>query len=338
MARRNSYVTEAQARAVVRFDPEVAALQALLKQAQQTFQQGVRSARGSARYAIGEIDKARPQVSRVYSVPGLDPKAAIAAPELPEAGALDFNAAATFESQAAQRRFGQARADALADLGSQRASTAQGAQFGAQQARSQYIQDVGTISDRLVSLAGQKGAFIVSELGKIEAAEAQRSLTRRGQNVTARGQTISSRDRAADRRERERHNREQEAAARERERNDQAAAGKPKSQFTPVQRRATVKVYRTGLDALGSLQVPKSGDHAVAAAKEILLNGLKADDGKTWIQKSVTDDRVLAGIMAERYIHGSLSRASYQKLLRRYGVKGKYFKPGPVGESLNPFG
>lgn len=330
--RGSPYLTEAQARAVVRFDPEIAALQALLKNAQSTFKQGVAASRGAADYTIGEIRSARPDIKRAYRVPGLNPAQAMAEPKLPEAGALDFNAASTFESQAAQRRLLTERAAALADLGAQRVAAAQGAQFGAQQARQQYQQDVGTIADRLIGLAGQKGAFIVGELGQLEREAAQRALTRRGQDVTARGQDVSARQREADRRERRR-------AARARERVAQQKANEPdapKSPFTPVQRRATARTYRTGLDALKSLQVPRSGESAMQAAKEILLNGLKSEDGKTTIQAAITDDRTLAQIMAERYVNGSLSKASYRKLLKLYGVKGK--RRSAVTDALNAFG
>lgn len=201
--KRNPLVSQAQALAVVKYSPEEAALVQLLRQAQDTFHQGVAAAKGAAKYTVNTIDSSRPQLESVYKVPGLNPAQPAAAPELPAAGALDFRSASQFETQAAAHRMAQSRTDALAGLSQQKSSAAAGAQYGAQQARQQYLRDLGTVDSRLVQLSGEKGAYIASTFGTLEQQAAQRALTARGQTLShqdrVRGQNLTHGDRVATR-------------------------------------------------------------------------------------------------------------------------------------------
>lgn len=204
--RRTPFLTQAQARAVVRFQPEVDALVALLTQQHDIFRRSVAAARGAADYAATTINRSRPELKRVYHVNGLNPKQALADPQLPGPGALDFAAASQYETQAAQQRWAQSRADALADLQAQKIASAQGRQYATQQARATYLENVGSINDRLVQLAGQRGAYITDQLGTLEQQAFDQALRRRQQNLTRRGQTLSHLDRRASLDETRRHN------------------------------------------------------------------------------------------------------------------------------------
>jgi hypothetical protein len=123
-------------------------------------------------------------------------------------------------------------------------------------------------------------------------------------------------------------------------------AARGKSKFTPESRRTTSRTIRSGVDLLAGLKVPRNGSKAsIEAAKKILLDGIAGSSkvevykdpvtGKKKsrtvqqpaVAKAITNDRELAGIIAERYVNGGLSDASNRRLRGRYGITARPAPP-----------
>jgi len=160
---------------------------------------------GNARGIKQATVEAQPGVARAFDT-ALGSVAAQRA-ALGQGGPADPQAAAY------ERRVGEQRATALADLIQQGVRADTGRVYANEQARSEYEGGKAKVLGDLQELSGRAGAQTASTYGKLQDDRAQRGLTRRGQDVTARGQSLSSADRAATLAETQRHNRAQESNA-----------------------------------------------------------------------------------------------------------------------------
>lgn len=206
MARRVDPLLE---RALLEADLKVggqgSALRQLLDEARGSY---VRTRRVNASNARGIIASARlatPQMAGAFDQALSSVNAQRAA--LGQGGALDPQAAA-FE-----RRVGEQKANALADLVSQANRAEAGRVYGGQVARDEYLGTKDKIQRQLVDLAHEQGTTAQVAYGRLKDEQAQRGVTRRGQDVTARGQDLANTRAGAQLSETTRHNKAMEAKA-----------------------------------------------------------------------------------------------------------------------------
>jgi hypothetical protein len=165
MARRRPGRFERQAlmEALVRFNPERSGLVELLREAASNRTTTVRQARGTADMTVAEVNRARPELKKVYRDAGLaqariahtlDQNTASLGPV-----ANSIQAGIALERAQGGRQLQESRADALTDLGSRKVRAREGAQFAVQNANTEYAGEAGKIGRRLIELAREQGAF-----------------------------------------------------------------------------------------------------------------------------------------------------------------------------------
>lgn len=186
--------------------PQANALRGLLSQLAGEYTRTRKVNASNARGIIAATQQARPQVAGAFDQALASVSAQRAA--LGRGGALDPQAAAY------ERRVGEQRANALSELTGQETRAEAGRVFGGQVARDEYLGKKGEITGQLLELAGKQGATAQSIYGKLKESQAQRGLTRRGQDVTARGQDLSAATQSRSQAETARHNRAMEAKSR----------------------------------------------------------------------------------------------------------------------------
>jgi hypothetical protein len=157
--RRDPYADQAAAQALVRFGPETSALTALLRAAEQSYEDRVRTAVASRRRSVGAVDAALPQVSAAYAGAQAAVQPAFTAQGGVEAGAL-------------QARLGEADALARAQLAARSVSAVEGEGAARDQALRDFRTDRGKIGDRATDLAREIGAFTTATAGDLRGADA----------------------------------------------------------------------------------------------------------------------------------------------------------------------
>lgn len=167
MALRKRYVNQAKDLAIVRFGPELSALNALLKQAQQTRDETIKSGRTAATSIQSSVDLARPEVRNVYKGAQATADAAnkIAAPSLAALPAgSPIAAAAALEQSGLRSRLGESRAATLSELSDRRVDAAAGAAGQTRQANTLFGKTQQQIGTRRGDIGQEAGAFIQSTI------------------------------------------------------------------------------------------------------------------------------------------------------------------------------
>jgi hypothetical protein len=151
------YVTRAQLAGLTRYGGQESALVALLKEAQDRRDQGVASAKSTARGTVSVIERAQPQLQQVYKDAGFT---GAPAPEVQlPSGPATFSSAQAFEQAGAQRSIARQAAAAIGGLQSRRRWRRRAGSSGRMQAQRTFDSDRGKIADQAVSLADQKGNY-----------------------------------------------------------------------------------------------------------------------------------------------------------------------------------
>jgi hypothetical protein len=161
--------------AFVRYGPELSALTALLKEAQQTRTDTIRSGRSAAASIQSGVDMARPDVRNVYTAAQRTANAAnrIAAPSLAALPAGNpFSAAAAIEQSGLKGRLAESKASTLAELSDRRVDAAAGAAGQARQANTQYTRTSGQLGQRRLDIGREAGSFITSTIRDLTDANA----------------------------------------------------------------------------------------------------------------------------------------------------------------------
>jgi hypothetical protein len=153
------YRRQAADLSTVRYGPEVSALTALIRQAEEDRDQRVRTARSTASLIQGAVDEARPGVRAVYRDAGRQSSAQqqIAASALTPGS--PFAQAAAIEQSGLRSRMSGARAAALTDLTSRRIAAGEGAAYAQSAAQRDFAKTRGQIGQRAQDLAREQGAF-----------------------------------------------------------------------------------------------------------------------------------------------------------------------------------
>lgn len=208
------FASKASEAALVRFGPQLTALQQLADEAAQTYKGTTSNARVAAAGTQAAVDQALPTVKGVYDESGLMQALAngalggdLAKIQGGGIGVDALKAGAANEQAVMTRNLAQARAGAVADLGSRKTRAAEGAQFATENARNNLIDALTKISAQKLSLGDQQGAFMASTISDLQDAQdtrdftaTQNRLNRQNQANIATGHDQTSRDNAATRR------------------------------------------------------------------------------------------------------------------------------------------
>jgi hypothetical protein len=170
------YRRQASALSLVRYGPELSALTALLRQAQQTRNESISSARTGAASIQSAVDLARPDARRVYSGAQKIANAqnAITAPSLASLPAGNpFSAAASIEQSGLQSRLAESRASTLSELDERRVGAAAGYASERRQANRELRKTGQQVGQRYQDLARERGAFEASTITDLRGAAAK---------------------------------------------------------------------------------------------------------------------------------------------------------------------
>jgi hypothetical protein len=170
------YRRQASALSLVRYGPELSALTALLRQAQQTRNESIASARTGAASIQSAVDLARPDVRRVYTGAQKIANAqnAITAPNLASLPAGNpFTAAASIEQSGLQGRLAESRASTLSELDQRRVGAAAGYASERRQANRELRKTGQQVGQRYQDLARERGAFEASTITDLRGAAAK---------------------------------------------------------------------------------------------------------------------------------------------------------------------
>lgn len=336
MAKRR-ILTQAQAQALVRYQPQLDALKGLMGQAEANFAAKVNEANLGQEAIQGSVARTAPALHRMIGGLGLDAsrRGIDLQEDVAKLGnvANSIKAATLMEGAGAANRLAQTDAFNMADLGNRYVQAAQGAVFAKKSARRGLESDVTKIAEQVQSVLGQKGAFTAATIESLTNASAQRALqdriSRRSAVTTRRGQDISDENADLSREETIRANRAKEKAARDKARREAAEALEGGPKVTPkfgtkVRTAGEHGTVRDGIDSAKSFasQYKKSGTSRETVAKW-LTQGRESQtvevDGKKvkvpGIPKSSSP--LAASIALDLAYDGQISRKNVEELWRR---------------------
>jgi hypothetical protein len=176
MAIPRRYRQQAKDLAVVRYGPELGALTALLKQAQQTRSEQIGSARTANAAIQSSLDLARPEARNVYTAAQRTANAqnAITAPSLAALPAGNpYSAAAAIEQSGLKGRLAESKAATLSELSQRRVDAAAGYAGTRRQAQRDYGKTLGQLGDRGRGITQEMGAYIGSTIADLTGADAK---------------------------------------------------------------------------------------------------------------------------------------------------------------------
>jgi hypothetical protein len=160
MPRRNRqpgrrFYQQAELEALLRYGPELRALEEIALQARQTFKGTKRSAKANARAITNAVDAAEPRVTDIYS----DAGQSLNAYQDAAGGPVAAGTPAALEQAAAAQRLTESQALVQAELAQRRVGAQEGKQFAIQQARSQFADEIGQVLRQRRGVAKEAGAF-----------------------------------------------------------------------------------------------------------------------------------------------------------------------------------
>lgn len=203
MARTDPLLERALLEADLKLGGQGSALRQLLDEARGQYVRTRRVNASNARGIVAAAQQATPQMAGAFDQALGSVNAQRQA--LGKGGVLDPQASAY------ERRIGEQKASALAELVAQQNRAEAGRVYGGQVARDEYLGTKDKITGQLVDLAREQGLTAQSAYGRLKDEQAQRGVTRRGQDITARGQDLSSQRADRSLTETSRHNRAMEA-------------------------------------------------------------------------------------------------------------------------------
>lgn len=154
------YATQAGNLTTIRYGPEISALTALLRQAEDDRDLRLRQAQAGRQYSVGAVDQARPMVQRAYQ----GAQAAVQ-PAFAQGGGI--------ESSALQARLGESQALADSQLAARRVSAFEGEGAARSSALRDFRSDRGKIGQRATDLARESGAFSAQTITDLTGADAK---------------------------------------------------------------------------------------------------------------------------------------------------------------------
>jgi hypothetical protein len=160
------YATQAQNITTSRYGPEISALAALMRQAEEDRDTSYRQAKSGRQFTVGAVDQARPMIANAYT----GAKNAIA-PAFAQSGGI--------EATALNARMGEAQALANYQLQGRRVSAVEG-----EQAARNFTSDRAKIGQRATDLARESGAFTASTIQDLIGADTKAATDLAGRQAT----------------------------------------------------------------------------------------------------------------------------------------------------------
>lgn len=181
---RRSFRSIAEANAELRYAPEASALQALLGQAHQDYRTDVRSANALARTTIQGARGSRPLLKQIYHQAARGVKVAQRDIDTAfnQAGVTPDNAfklASDAEGTAYRQRMTAEAANARRETVRNVRDAQLGRFFALGAAKDQYNQSRSQLNQRATDLLGERQTFVLSELGRMQDAAANRRNQRK---------------------------------------------------------------------------------------------------------------------------------------------------------------
>jgi hypothetical protein len=176
MAIPRRYTRQATNLGIVRYGPELGALTALLKQAQQTRSEQLGSARTANAAIQSSLDLARPEARNVYTAAQRTANAqnAITAPSLAALPAGNpYSAAAAIEQGGLKSRLAESKAATLSELSQRRVDAAAGYAGTRRQAQRDYGKTLDQLATRRLGIKKEAGAYIASTIDDLVGADAK---------------------------------------------------------------------------------------------------------------------------------------------------------------------
>jgi hypothetical protein len=363
MAKKSRWASEASQSALLRFAPQLRALEQLRREAEGTYKTGVAQASGNADASIATIQGAQRQVGGYYDRAGLDQArtASVVNKDLAGLPGLsdDLRAAVGLEQADAGSRVSTGRAQAQSGLSQQLGAARSGAQYAGNKAYDDLVQALTKIGEQRQGILSDQGTFTSTEEARLSGEARDRALRVSLENL---GNSQSERNSIR-------------SSGIDPDTGKPIPGGKldPKKQhgktsatgvnLNPAGAHQTARTaIRQGIAALGRLDPDRTDRHEAAP---LLITGQKAETlhdtktGKpklspTGVELSTPDIPGVgewATVAADVYYDGHLSRAN-QKLLadNGYSIKqlglptyaqwkrqGGRTKPGlPSGSTLFP--
>jgi len=177
---RNRFITQAGLEALLRFGPELSGLKELQRAAETNYRTRVGQARATARGTIDAVNRARPEVKKVYDRAGLEQArtaSTLVGKDLAALGPVadSIKAGAALEQTVGLRHLQESRAAALTDLSTRRVQARQGQGFAVTNARRELVSELARIFERKQDLARERGAFTALTARQLRQAARERA-------------------------------------------------------------------------------------------------------------------------------------------------------------------
>lgn len=339
MARRRNQrlIDQAALQSLVRFGPQLDALDQLTRDARSTYRGTVSAAEGSAAASTAAIKDARPGVAKIYDQAGLkqaglnDTLMSGDLAGLSGPGTDLIKAEGATEAHLAATHMNEAKVQALQELTNRGLQAQAGRASAVRQARATLAGDLGDIAKARLSLSGQAGAFESATLGDLLETRATRRFTA----------SQKEKDREAAAKNNRADNRTSRANTRDRiQAQKEAAAAKGNPTLPNGVKRATPGQHGTARDtvelALTQAKRLQSSGRSRSEIGQLLIQGRSPqtiDDGKGGkvpVPGVSKVGQLYASVALDILYSGRVSKKN-RKLLNARGltVKGMGFK-GPM--------
>lgn len=158
------WASQAAVQALLRYGPQESALAELQRQAEGTYQTSLAQARGSGDMSVAQIQSAVPQTQAIFDrASRQDQLANLFRSQItggPAGSPADVLAQGSKIEQAQNlSNLGMARGQALNALTERKVAARSGVQYATENARQQFVSDLGKVLQQKADLAGQKGAY-----------------------------------------------------------------------------------------------------------------------------------------------------------------------------------
>jgi hypothetical protein len=306
-------LTIARAQQKLKYDPQVNAVRDLYGQAKDQYVSDITAAQGAAQSAVKFAKQELPKVRKIYS--GATNAAEAAQQDVQTAfgnvgAAADVFKAATAREQGGQLgRIAEASARARTDLKERQASALAGKSLAYKQAQGDYSKTRGSLSQKLIDIAGEQGNYLDATLGSLRNARQANKTKVNVANIGAKSRESVAAANAG--------SREKVAAANRDAADRRAAAKETKSNRRPGSERGKLSDDVNAAFSFASKNVPKAGVRfGLPRPKmaDILLHGQVVEKNGDLNSAIPKFGQLAASIALDMAYDGHVSRANAARL------------------------
>ena len=160
----NRWASQAAVQALLRYGPQESALSELQRQAEGTYRTSLAQARGSGDMSVEQIKAAVPQTQQIFDRASRQDQLANLFRSQITGGAAGTPADVLAQGSKIEQaqnltNLGMARGQALNALTERKVAARSGVQYATENARQQFVSDLGKVLQQKADIAGQKGAY-----------------------------------------------------------------------------------------------------------------------------------------------------------------------------------